>query len=178
MHKECKCDRETLCKILSLTVIFFFVIVIIFIGIYFQNNLEEKDILTAIAVKGDNTEVGVARIRFSQNDIVEGNAISHEEGTQDIVINENGIYQISYQLYGIQNAVATFNFNAVLIVNNEGVDSTFNESPILRENVANRMTLTSTVILRLNAGDVLNLGVVSIEDINYTRARIDIEKIG
>ena len=40
------------------------------------------------------------------------------------------------------------------------------------------MTLTSTVILRLEAGDILNLGAVSIEDVTYPRARIDIEKIG
>ena len=63
------------------------------------------------------------------------------------------------------------------MVNNTGLDSTFNESPIIRDSV-NRMTLTSTVILKLNEGDVLQLSGVSIEDINYQRARIDIEKIG
>lgn len=173
-----ECNKEFLCKVLCGTVILIFVVFLIFVAIFFQNNEEQKDILTAIAVQGDNTEVGVARIRFSQNDIVVGNAISHEEGSQDIIINEDGIYQISYQLFGTQDAIATFNFNAVLIVNNEGIDSTFNESPILRENIPNRMTLTSTVILRLNAGDVLNLGGVSIEDITYPNARIDIEKIG
>ncbi len=178
MNIECKCNKELLCKVLCGTVIAIFVVFLIFLAIFSQNNMEQKDILTAIAVQGDNTEVGVARIRFSQNDIVVGNAISHEEGSQDIIINEDGIYQISYQLFGTQDAIATFNFNAVLIVNNEGIDSTFNESPILRENIPNRMTLTSTVILRLNAGDVLNLGGVSIEDITYPNARIDIEKIG
>lgn len=40
------------------------------------------------------------------------------------------------------------------------------------------MTLTSTVILRLQQGDVLKLNGVSIEDIIYDNARIDIEKIG
>ena len=41
----------------------------------------------------------------------------------------------------------------------------------------NRLTLTSTVILRLNAGDTLKLAGVSIEDITYEKARMDIEKI-
>ena len=147
------------------------------VSISISNN-EQKNILTIIAVPGDNTEIGNARIKFSQNDVLEGNAISHQEGSQDIIINENGIYQISYQLFGTQDAITTFNFNAILIVNNQAINSTFNESPVLRENVSNRMTLTSTVILRLNAGDVLNLGGVSIEDITYPNARIDIEKIG
>ena len=40
------------------------------------------------------------------------------------------------------------------------------------------MTLTSTVILRLQTGDILKLNGVSIEDIVYENARIDIEKIG
>lgn len=80
-------------------------------------------------------------------------------------------------MFKTRDAIGTFQFNAVLVVNNTGLDSTFNESPIIRDSV-NRMTLTSTVILKLNEGDVLQLSGVSIEDINYQRARIDIEKIG
>ena len=46
------------------------------------------------------------------------------------------------------------------------------------ENISNnRITLTSTVILKLNAGDVLQLGGLSQENITYPTARIDIEKI-
>lgn len=173
-----ECNKETLCKALCGTVIIIFaVFLILLVSISISNN-EQKNILTIIAVPGDNTEIGNARIKFSQNDVLEGNAISHQEGSQDIIINENGIYQISYQLFGTQDAITTFNFNAILIVNNQAINSTFNESSVLRENVSNRMTLTSTVILRLNAGDVLNLGGVSIEDITYPNARIDIEKIG
>lgn len=39
------------------------------------------------------------------------------------------------------------------------------------------MTLTSTVILKLNAGDVIQLGGTSLEDIEYTNSRMDIVKI-
>ncbi len=119
---------------------------------------------------------GTTTIKFSQNEILEGNAISHELGSDEILINETGIYQISYQIYGIKNIVGTFQFNAILIVNGTAINSTFNESPIIRNSV-NRMTLTSTVILRLNQGDILQLSGVSIEDITYQQARIDIEKI-
>ena len=153
-------------------------LLVISLLIYCQNSNEQpKNILTTIAVPGDNTQIGNAIIKFSQNEIVEGNAISHEPGASEILIEETGIYQISYQLYGVKDAIGTFQFNAVLVVNNTGLDSTFNESPIIRDSV-NRMTLTSTVILKLNEGDVLQLSGVSIEDINYQRARIDIEKIG
>ena len=99
-------------------------------------------------------------------------------GIDEIRINENGIYQISYQLFGVQDTSGTFNFNAVLLVNNQPLNDTFNESPVIRNSPENRMTLTSTVILRLKAGDVLKLNGVSIEDIRYDNARIDIEKIG
>ena len=57
------------------------------------------------------------------------------------------------------------------------LDDTQNETPILKDNVINRMTKTSTVILRLNAGDTLQLGTITVEDIIFDRARIDIEKI-
>ena len=126
---------------------------------------------------GDNTILGTTTIKFSQNNIIEGTAISHTEGSDEININETGIYQVSYQLFGVQDVTGTFNFNAILSVNNQGLQDTFNESPVIRNSTSNRMTLTSTVILRLQAGDILKLNGVSIEDIMYDNARIDIEKI-
>lgn len=127
---------------------------------------------------GDNTQLGTTSIKFSQNSIVEGNALSHTEGSDEIQVNETGIYQVSYQLYGVQDVTGTFNFNAVLLVNGTALNDTFNQSPVIRNSTGNRMTLTSTVILRLNSGDTLELQGVSIEDIRYDNARIDIEKIG
>ena len=109
---------------------------------------------------------------------MEGTALSHTEGSDEININETGIYQISYQLYGVQDTVGTFNFNAILSVNNQSLNDTFNESPVIRNSTSNRMTLTSTVILQLQTGDVLKLNGVSIEDVIYDNARMDIEKIG
>lgn len=126
---------------------------------------------------GDNTTSGTTTIKFSQNNIIEGTAITHTEGSDEININESGIYQVSYQLFGVQDVTGTFNFNAILSVNNQGLQDTFNESPVIRNSTSNRMTLTSTVILRLQAGDILKLNGVSIEDIVYENARIDIEKI-
>lgn len=120
---------------------------------------------------------GNTTIHFSQNELVIGNAISHAPGSDIININENGIYQISYQLFGTKSGAGSFNFNSVLLVNNLSVDSTFNEGPVLEDIVNNRQTLTSTVILKLDAGSTLKLFGTSIEDINYQRARIDIEKI-
>ena len=126
---------------------------------------------------GDNTTSGTTTIKFSQNNIIEGTAITHTEGSDEININESGIYQVSYQLFGVQDVTGTFNFNAILSVNNQALQDTFNESPVIRNSTSNRMTLTSTVILRLQAGDILKLNGVSIEDIMYDNARIDIEKI-
>ena len=120
---------------------------------------------------------GTTAIKFSQNNIIEGTAISHTEGSDEILINQTGIYQVSYQLYGVQSVSGTFNFNAILSVNNEPIQDTFNESPVIRNSPSNRMTLTSTVIIRLQAEDILRLNGVSIEDIRYDNARIDIEKI-
>ena len=127
---------------------------------------------------GDNTQLGTTSIKFSQNSIVEGTALSHTEGSDEIQVNETGIYQVSYQLYGVQDVTGTFNFNAILSVNNQPLQDTFNESHVIRNSTSNRMTLTSTVILQLQAGDILKLNGVSIEDISYNNARIDIEKIG
>lgn len=159
---------------LILLLIAVFVIVIV----VNNNNMSMPNILVAIARPGDNTTVGTTTIKFSENNIVEGTAISHTEGSDEININETGIYQVSYQLFGVQDVTGTFNFNAVLLVNNESLNDTFNQSPVIRNSTSNRMTLTSTVILRLEAGDVLKLEGVSIEDITYEDARIDIEKIG
>lgn len=106
-----------------------------------------------------------------------GNALSHTVDSDEIDINESGVYQISYQLYGTSENLGTFNLNCVLLVNNTALENTFNEGPILRQNTENRITLTGTVILKLNASDKLKLQAVTIEDITYPRARIDIEKI-
>lgn len=172
------CDSKIniFCKI-SVIIVIFLIVVLIFVNIFF-NNMQDRDILVAIARPGDNTDVGNSIINFSINEIVLGNALSHAEGSEDILINETGIYQISYQLDGVGQAVGTFNFNAILLVNDTPLEDTLNEGPVIREDFSNRMTLTSTVILRLNSGDVLNLGGISLEDVIYERARIDIEKIG
>ena len=150
---------------------------IIVILVMVNTSNEPKDILTAIAVEGDNTTLGTTTIKFSQNDIVIGNALAHQEGSDTISVQETGIYQISYQLFGIKQGAGSFNFNAALFVNDAVVDSTFNDGPVLEDLVNNRITLTSTVILMLNAGDTLKLAGISIEDIVYEKARIDIEKI-
>ena len=174
---DCRCKKIIICKILIIIMVILLIVVPFLIIICCQNNFKQPDILTSIAVNGDNTQLGTTFIKFSKNEIEEGNTIIHEPGSYSFIVNQNGIYQISYQLYGLKNVVGTFNFNAVLVVNNIALENTFNESPIIRNSV-NRMTLTATVILRLNEGDILQLSGVSIEDILYQRARIDIEKIG
>ena len=174
----CECNEWKIVKIASIVFLVITIIVLLILCINSQNIQTSPNILVAIARNGDNTTVGTTSIRFSQNNITEGNAISHQEGSDEIQINETGIYQVSYQLYGVQNVTGTFNFNAILSVNNELLQDTFNESPVIRNSTSNRMTLTSTVILRLQAGDILKLNGVSIEDIIYENARIDIEKIG
>lgn len=172
------CECGNIFKILTVALAIILVIILVFIVIYNENNEKNPNILVAIAKAGDNTTLGTTTIRFSQNNIVEGMAISHQVGSDEININENGIYQVSYQLFGVQSVTGTFNFNAVLLVNDQALEDTFNQSPVIRNSASNRMTLTSTVILRLQAGDTLKLNGVSIEDIRYDNARIDIEKIG
>ena len=162
----------------AITIVLILIVIILLVINIVSNNMENPNILVAIARPGDNTTLGTTTINFSINDIVEGTALSHEEGTSIININKTGIYQISYQLYGVQDTTGTFNFNAILLVNGTALNDTFNQSPIIRNSTENRMTLTSTVILRLNEGDKLELQGVSIEDIRYDNARIDIEKIG
>ena len=128
---------------------------------------------------GDNTGTGNVVINFSENQIVEGNAISHNPGSSEIRINEDGIYQISYQLDGNTTTSGRFNFNAILVINNIPQFDTLNEGAVIVEDIINnRYTLTSTVILRLTSGDILQLEGLSQENITYPNARIDIEKIG
>ena len=172
----CGCNKLRVCKAIIIGIMIL-VVVIFFFVVCCQNNKQNINILTATAIKGDNPEVGEAIIKFSKNEIVEGTAISHQEDSNEININETGYYQISYQIFGIRKTAGTFNFNALLLVNNLPLENTFNETPILKDS-ANRMTLTSTVILKLNQGDILQLGAISLEEINYETARIDIEKIG
>ena len=130
-------------------------------------------------IHGDNSEVGNVVINFSENQIVEGNAISHDPGSSEIKINEDGIYQISYQLDGNTTTSGRFNFNAILVINNIPQFDTLNEGAVIVEDIINnRYTLTSTVILKLNAGDILQLEGLSQEETIYPNARIDIEKIG
>lgn len=169
------CEKNILSKMIFILLI---IALVIFAIILNQENTRNPNILVAIAENGDNTTLGITTIKFSQNEIEDGTAITHQTGSDEININETGIYQISYQLFGVQDVTGTFNFNAILSVNNQALEDTFNESPVIRNSTSNRMTLTSTVILRLEAGDILKLNGVSIEDIRYDNARIDIEKIG
>ena len=130
-------------------------------------------------IHGDNSEVGNVVINFSENQIVEGNAISHNPESSEIRINKDGIYQISYQLDGNTTTSGRFNFNAILVINNIPQFDTLNEGAVIVEDIINnRYTLTSTVILRLTSGDILQLEGLSQENITYPNARIDIEKIG
>lgn len=175
MNCNCEFDKAIKCSIIFIVSIIILAIIVLIIVL--SNPNEQKDILTSIAIEGDNTQLGTATIKFSQNDILIGNALTHAKGSDTISINETGIYQISYQLFGIKEGAGSFNFNAVLLVDDVPVDSTFNDGPVLEELVNNRITLTSTVILRLNSGNTLKLAGVSIEDIEYQKARIDIEKL-
>ncbi len=167
-----KCNIEHILPlILSILIL---IITIIFIC---NNPMNSKSILTVVAVPGDNTTIGTTSIKFSRNDIEIGTAMTHILGSDLININEHGVYQISYQIYGERQTFGTYNFNAVLLVNGTVLEDTQNETPILKDNVINRMTNKSTVILTLNEGDTLQLGAITVEDIIYPRARIDIEKI-
>ncbi len=185
MKCDMKCDKYNKCNICNMvkvisifTLIFLVIAIIIFISM--NNPNVQKDILVAVARPGDNTSEGNVIINFSENQIEEGTALTHTPGTSQININEDGIYQISYSLTGVDQAVdGRFNFNAILLVNNVPQTDTLNEGAVLSEEIVNnRYTLTATVILRLNAGDVLQLGGLSLEDVEYENARIDIEKIG
>lgn len=173
---NCKCKYEC-CKINILPLIIILAIFVIFIVIVTNIETEQKSILSTIAVPGDNTAVGPTVIKFSKNEIEIGPAMTHTAGSENININESGIYQISYQVYGERSSLGTLNFNCILLVNGQPLDDTQNETPILKDTFTNRMTNSSTVILRLNAGDTLSIGIFTIEEITYPRARMDIEKI-
>lgn len=175
-HNVCKTI-----KVLSIiNFIIFISILIFFLIVIINNGNMNKDILVVVARSDDNTQVGNAIINFGENQINEGTPLSHQEGTSQININESGIYQISYQLEGIDQGTSTrFNFNAILLVNNMPLTETLNEGAVLSETIVNnRYTLTSTVILKLSVGDILQLGTLSLENVTYPNARIDIEKIG
>lgn len=174
MNSNCKQNNNLKCMCIIISII---VVMLFFLAIIINNQNQTKDILVAIAVDGDNTQLGTTTIKFSQNEIIEGDALTHLEGSDTISVSETGIYQISYQLFGIKEGAGSFNFNAALLVNDMIIESTFNDGPVLEDLVNNRITLTSTVILRLNTGDTLKLAGISIEDIEYQKARIDIEKI-
>lgn len=167
------------CKIFSIINLILIVIVIIVLLIFVINNITlNSNILVATAEPGDNTQEGNAIINFSQNQIIQGHALSHTPGSNEIMINENGIFQISYQLTGVGDEIGRFNFNAILSVNATPLEDTLNEGLVINSTIFNnRQTLTATVILRLNAGDILQLNGLSQENITYTNARIDIEKI-
>ncbi len=174
MCQENKCKKLKL--LLCFTLIFILFLAVLFVLI--NNPNQDKSILVATATSGENTQIGNSIINFSQNQIVEGNALSHTPGSNEILINRDGIYQISYQLTGVAQNTGTFNFNAILLVNNVPINETLNEGAVIDNDIINnRYTLTSTVILRLNAGDVLQLGGLSLEDVEYTNARIDIESL-
>ena len=174
--QKCKCNinlKELICLLSIPIIILFFLI----LGICICNNSQPKSILASQVTTNDPFVRGFSPINFYANTIKVGNDITHEEGSTDFILNSPGIYQISYQIFGERQTFGTYNFNAVILVNGVVLDDTQNETPILKDNVINRMTKTSTVILRLNAGDTLQLGTITVEDIIFDRARIDIEKI-
>lgn len=174
------CNKDNICKIIKNISLFalIFLIIALVIFIVIANPVDNKNILVSIATSGDNTGEGNIIVNFGTNEITVGNALSHTNGSNEIIINENGIYQISYQLTGVNQGNERFNFNSVILVNGIPLNSTLNEGAVLSEDIINnRYTLTSTVILNLNANDILQLGGLSLEDITYPNARIDIEKI-
>ena len=174
------CNKDIICEIIKNISLFalIFLIIALVIFIVIANPVDNKNILVSIATSGDNTGEGNIIVNFGTNEITVGNALSHTNGSNEIIINENGIYQISYQLTGVNQGNERFNFNSVILVNGIPLNSTLNEGAVLSEDIINnRYTLTSTVILNLNANDILQLGGLSLEDITYPNARIDIEKI-
>ena len=68
------------CVVIAFVVILVVIIVISNSG----NNEQMPNILVAVARPGDNTTLGTTSIRFSQNEIVEGTAISHQPGSDEI----------------------------------------------------------------------------------------------
>lgn len=171
-----KLNNDCWISMLFIGIIVVVAILIIIFGMV-NNQDEPKDILSTIYQNPDTTQIGSTIISFDSNEIQIGDAITHVEGNSVININEDGVYQISYQLYGTRSTVGIFNFSAVILINNQALEITLNEGPILLDQVENRMTLTGIVFLELQEGDTLQLGAVSVENIRYPRARLDIEKI-
>ena len=86
-HNVCKTI-----KVLSIiNFIIFISILIFFLIVIINNGNMNKDILVVVARSDDNTQVGNAIINFGENQINEGTALSHQEGTSQININESGI---------------------------------------------------------------------------------------
>ena len=92
------CCNEKLWKKLLITISTIALILILLCVCMGNSNGEIKSILSATAKEGDNTQIGETLIKFSTNEIIEGNAITHEEGSDSFIINESGIYQISYTI--------------------------------------------------------------------------------
>ena len=92
------------CKIINCIIALLSILVIVMVVILaFNSNEQEKNILTAIANEGDNTQIGITTIKFSENEILIGNAISHIENTDTININENEYYFTLSNCSGIDN---------------------------------------------------------------------------
>ena len=83
----CKNNKENVLSGCVLAIFILCVLIIIFIPLAMMP--EQKNILTAVAVSGDNLEVGTTTIKFSKNDILVGNALAHTVGSDEININEN-----------------------------------------------------------------------------------------
>ena len=88
------CESKNIIKI-AIAAVILAVLIITFI-IITSGNTEERstNVLVAIAQNGDNTTLGTTTIKFSKNEILVRSALSHEEGSSEIKINESGIYQI------------------------------------------------------------------------------------
>lgn len=119
-------------KFISIFTLKLLIIGLIIFIIFNNPNIEDKSIIVAIAKPGDNTQVGNAIINFSENQIVEGTALSHTPDSNQIMINEDGIYQISYQLEGNAQEIGRFNFNGILIVNNIPLEDTENDGLVFK----------------------------------------------
>ena len=90
---NCSCEIKGIIKCIAIFISIIMIISLIVVIIIINNENQQKDILTAIAVDGDNTQLGTTTIKFSQNDIIVGTALTHQEGSDTILVNETGIYQ-------------------------------------------------------------------------------------
>ena len=84
---NCSCKQMDILKCIGVGISIIILIILIVIVIIDSNINQKKEILTTIAVEGDNTQLGTTTIKFSQNDIVIGNVLTHEEGSDTISIN-------------------------------------------------------------------------------------------